>query len=442
MRHPVKARRDGRPLPYHRSARKEGYNVALGTDAKANTDGGLLDEAEREEILKEIEASVRPRRAVSETARRGGYRGAILPLAANAGALLLVALAAFIVPGLYDIDERRLVGEAGAGPAAAGELVRALRQEAEEQIQERDETIESLRGQYLQIRGERESLRRDFDRALGAKADELEAQMRAALDAERARLRISGADEAAVAARLGQIEAAMQAQRRAELETFAAGLRSATEERDRRLAEAQARYDDELRRRTDPLKAEIERMAARGSAQEAERRELEARYQALRLEFDKAAAERSAETASLSAALREAKAQLERLEAREGGRLARLERLDALLRSYAAATSRPLTPAAQAALQATALELLQAKVDTRALLAADPVRSGNPGLGERLDRYFEYFESEYRRQGRAAALSEAIELVDSLVARREPRGLAAGDAELRRFMETLRSILR
>lgn len=417
--------------------------MAPRTDIGPNDGGGILDEAEREEILKEIEARVRPRRAEAEPARRGGYRGAFLPLAANAGALLLVVLAAFAVPGLYDIDERRLVGEAGAGPAAAGELVRVIREEAEEQIQEREETIESLRGQFLQVRGERESLRRDFDKALGAKADELEAQMRLALDAERARLGATGAAEAVVAARLREIEAEMQARRQAELEAFTAGLRSATEEKDRSLAEAQARYDEELRRRTDPLRAEIERLAAQGSAQESERRDLEGRYQALRLEYEKAAAEHSAETASLSAALREAKASAERLGAQEAARLARLERLDALVSRYtAASSSRPLTTAAQAQAQATSLELLQAKLDTRALLAAEPAKSANPGLGERLDRYFEYFEGEYRRQGRAAALSEASEVVDSLVARREPRGLAAGDAELRRFMETLRSILR
>lgn len=417
--------------------------MAPGTDTRPNEDGGILDEAEREEILKEIEAGIRPKRAAAEPARRGGHRGAILPLAANAGAIILVVLAAFVVPGLYDIDERRLVGEAGAGPAAAGELVRAIRHEAEEQIQEREETIESLRRQYLQIRGERESLRRDFDKALGEKADELEARMRLALDAERARLGASGAAEAVVAARLRELEAGMQAQRRDELEAFAAGLRSARDEKDRSLAEAQARYDEELRRRTDPLRAEIERLSASGSAQEAERRDLEARYQALRLEYDKAAAERSAETASLNAALREAKASAERLGAQEAARLARLERLDALVSRYtAASSSRPLATASQAAAQATALELLQAKLDTRAMLAAEPAKSANPGLGERLDRYFEYFEVEYRRQGRAAALAEASEVVDSLVARREPRGLAAGDAELRRFMDSLRSILR
>lgn len=416
--------------------------MAPGTDTGPKDGGGLLDEAEREEILKEIEASVLPKRAAAEPARRGGYRGAVLPIAANAGALLLVVLSAFIVPGLYDIDERRLVAAAGAEPAAAVELVRAIRQEAEERIQDREETIETLRGQYLRIRGERESLRRDFDRALQAKSEELEARMRVALDDERARLGASGAAEAAVTARLRALESELQAQRQAELEAFAAVLRSATEERDRSLAEAQARYDEELRRRTEPLRAEIERLAARGSAQESERRDLEARYRALRLEFDKAAAERSAETASLTAALREAQASAERLGAQEAARLARLERLDALVRSYAAGPSRPLTAASQASAQATALELLQAKVDTRALLAAEPAKGANPGLGERLDRYFEYFEGEYRRQGRAAALAEAAEVVESLAASREPRGLAAGDAELRRFMETLRSILR
>jgi chromosome segregation ATPase len=398
----------------------------------------MISDDEREEILKEIERSVHVGRAKLEAAKGSGVSGALLPFAVNAGALLLVALAVLFVPGFYDIDERRLVSDGGPNSVGASELFRALRREADEQIQEREETIESLQYQFLQVRSERESLQKDFEQRLSARAGELESQLRAALDSERQRLSASGVADAAADARLRELETRLQAERQGELAAFSARLQAETAEKDRSLAEAQARYDDELKRRTDPLMAEIDRLTAQGSAQAAERQGLAARYDSLLRELEKAQADRSAETAALRKDLQDTKALAERLQAQESARKVQVERLNALLRRYAASPA----PSPSASAQAGMLELLQAKVDTRALLATEPVKASNPGLAERLDRYFEDYEDEYRSQGRAAALKEAGEIIDSLIARRDPRNLSAGDAELRRFMEKLQALIK
>jgi chromosome segregation ATPase len=356
----------------------------------------------------------------------------------NAGALLLIALAVLFVPGFYDIDERRLVSDGEQNSVGASELFRALRREADEQIQEREETIESLQYQFLQARSERESLQKDFEQRLSARAGELESELRAALDSERQRLSASGVAAAAADARLRELETRLQTERQSELAAFSARLQAETAEKDRSLAEAQARYDDELKRRTEPLKAEIDRLTAQGSAQAAERQGLAARYDSLRRELEKAQADRLAETAALRRELEDTRTLAERLQSQESARKAQQERLSALLRRYAASSA----PAPSASAQAGMLDLLQAKVDTRALLASEPVKASNPGLAERLDRYFEDYEDEYRRQGRAAALSEAGEIIDSLIARRDPRNLSSGDAELRRFMEKLQTLIK
>ncbi len=412
--------------------------MAPSDNRELNADSGMISDDEREEILREIERSVHAGRAKLEPAKSRGVSGAVLPFAVNAGALILVALAAWFVPGLYDIDEQRLVSDVGQNSAGASELFRALRREADEEIQEREETIESLQYQYLQVRGERESLQKDFDKRLSARAGELENELRAALDSERQRLSASGVADAAADARLRELESRLQAERQSELAAFSARLQAETAEKDRSLAEAQARYNDELKQRTDPLKAEIDRLTAQGSAQAAEQESLAARYDKLRRELEKAQADRSAETAALRKELQDTKALAERLQAQEGARKAQLERLNALLRRYAASPGSAPSASAQAGM----LELLQAKVDTRALLASEPAKSANPGLAERLDRYFEDYEEEYRRQGRAAALSEAAEILDSLIARRDPRNLSAGDAELKRFMEKLQALFK
>jgi len=412
--------------------------VAAIAGNELNAASGMISDDEREEILKDIEKSVHVNRAMLEPATSSGTKGTALPIAVNAGALLLIALAVLFVPGLYDIDERRLVGDGGPNSAGASELFRALRREADEQILEREETIESLQFQYFQVRSERESLQRDFEQRLSARAGVLESELRAALDTERQRLSASGVTEASADARLRELEARLQAQRQSELAAFSARLQAETAEKDRSLAEAQSRYNDELKQRTDPLKAEIDRLTALGNAQASEQQSLAVRNEALRRELEKAQAERSAEAAALRRELQDSKALAERLQAQESARKAQMERLTALLRRYAAAPSS--APSARA--QASMLELLQAKVDTRALLASEPVKSANPGLAERLDRYFEDYEDEYRRQGRAAALSEAAEIIDSLIARRDPRGLSAGDAELKRFMEKLQALMK
>ncbi len=408
------------------------------SQSELNADSGIISDDEREEILREIERSVHVARASLEPAKKTGGSGALLPIAVNAGALLLVALAVLFVPSLYDIDEKRLVSGSGPNSAAASELFRALRREADEEIQEREETIESLQYQYFQVRSERESLQRDFEQRLSARAGALESELRAALETERLRLSASGVAEAAADARLRELETRLQAQRQSELAAFSARLQAETAEKDRSLAEAQARYNDELKQRTDPLKAEIDRLTAQGSAQAAEQESLAGRYNKLSRELEKAQADRSAETAALRKELQDTKALAERLQAQESARKAQLERLNALLRRYAAAPS--TAPSASA--QASMLELLQAKVDTRALLATEPAKSANPGLAERLDRYFVDYEDEYRRQGRAAALAEAAEILDSLIARRDPRNLSSGDAELKRFMEKLQALMK
>lgn len=410
--------------------------MATSTETEPHAGYGMISDDEREEILKEIESSVRPGRAAIEPAgRRGG--GAALPLAVNAAALILVAAALILIPGFYDLGERRLVGEAEP-EAAAGDLYRALRLESDERIQERDETIGSLQSKYSQVLGERESLRRDFDRRVDVRAGQLEAELRAELDVERLSLIASGAAEAVAEARLRELEERLQAQRRSELADFSARLQAEISEKDRSLAEAQARFVDELQRRTDPLKAEIELLTAREGSRAQAQRDLLSRNESLRRELEKAKADYAAELAAMTGELRDVRAEADRLRGRESARRAQEERLGALLIRYTAAPA----PAVAAGPQPGALELLQAKVDTRALLASEPVKSAYPGLAERLDRYFEYYEAEYRRQGRAAALRETSEIVEGLAARREPRGLSQGDAELRRFMEALKAALR
>ncbi|TFG79556.1 MAG: hypothetical protein E4H20_11875, partial [Spirochaetales bacterium] len=352
--------------------------------------GGMISEDERREILEEIEESVRVKREPLAPTSARGSNGAALPLAVNIGALILVALTVFLVPGFYNISERRLVDPEMETAGGAVEFFRALRHEADLEIQEQEQTIETLQQQYVQVKAEREALRKDFDRQLQGRADELETGLKATLDAERARLAASGQTEAASQARLAELQATLQAERSRELEAFSVRLQEEADKRDKELSDTQARFNDELRQRTEPLKAEIERLSSIDASQRLASQDLARRYESLRRESAAKQAELIAETETLRLQLYEAKAIAKRLEPQQDARRTLLERLEILARSYASA---PIGSGHQAMEQATMLMLLQAKVDTRALLAAEPLRSSHPGLAERLDEYFRNYEN-------------------------------------------------
>ena len=408
---------------------------------RGSTPDPSASEDERQDTLREIEELVHAgRRPIGDTKKiRAGASGALLPVVVAGASLALMSAGILLLPGLYDRDEARVVGPSAAGPAGGSELFRALRQEAGEQIEEREKAIGELRTQYDRARSERETLRREFDSRLAARAQELETGIAEELEAERRRLASGGLTEAAVAARLKEFQDRQERERRTELEAFQARLSAEAAERDRQLAAAAARYNEELRRSTDPLKAEIERLAAERRGSEEAQRQMERRYDEALAESARVRKDYEDRIAALERRLREADSQIARLSAAETRRAAARDRVDALLRTARGESART---ASRAGDQDLLLDLLKAKTEVRALLAEEPVKSSRPGLAERLDRYFETFEGEYRSQGRKQGLAEAAEAADSAAAGRPARGLPAGDSDLVKFLEKLRELLR
>ncbi len=400
-----------------------------------------IPEEERQDTLREIEELIRAgHRPIGDGKKlHPGASGAILPAIVIAASLSLMAAGFLILPRLYDRDEARMVLPAEAGSGGGAELFRALREEAGQQIEEREKAIGELRTQYDRARTERETLKREFDARLAARAKELEAGITEELEAERRRLAAEGLTEAAVAARLKEFQDRQERERKAELDAFQARLSAEAAERDRQLAAAAARYNEELQRSTDPLKAEITRLTAERRGSEEARVQLERRYDEAVSEAARARKDYEDRIAVLERRLRDADVQLSRLSAAETRRAAASDRVDALLRT---ARGEPARTTSRTGDQELLLDLLKAKAEVRALLAEEPAKSSRPGLAERLDRYFETFEGEYRSQGRKQGLSEASEAAESAAAGRLARGLPAGDPDLANFLEKLRELLR
>lgn len=400
---------------------------------------GAVPDNERRETLREIEEIVLARRrsmAADHGDVRRGASGALLPAVVNSAALFLVAAALVFLPRLYDVGERRLLGPESAQDSGGSELFRAFREEAEGQIQEREETIEILRGEYDKARGERESLRRNFDDLLETRARELSARSQAQLEAERARLAEEGLSTAQTVARLTALKEKLERDRAAEMEAYTARLRAEAEERERQLAAAAARYNEKLTEQTDPLMAEIRRLSAQSRTGEEERRDLERRYADAKAQGEAVREAYEGRLSSLDEELRRSREARAGLEASEAARAAVRNRLDALIAAGAEA------PGDGPAESPELLELLKAKVEVRALLAEEPAKTTHPGLFDRLDHFFREYEDVYRTEGRRRGLTEAAEILDGLRGRETAPALPPPDPELTRFLEKLSELLR
>jgi DNA repair exonuclease SbcCD ATPase subunit len=416
---------------------------------------------EREEILREIENNIRVSREALVQEGTSGSRGLLLPAAVNIGALVLLAAAVLFVPRLFDISERRLVDPETANSAEAAGLFKALRQEADEQLQEQQAAIESLQQQYGKVRDEREALRRDFDSRLKEKSDALQDELKLALETERQKLNASGLADAAAEAKLRELETRLQAERTATIEAYSARLQSESAERERQLAASQSRFSEELRQKTDPLAAEIEKLRAQGKLQQAAQEDLARRYEAarteitalqsghvqeveaLRRDMQELTRRHNEEQAALRRDLQESRKAADSLQARlqsaEASRAALRDRLEAMARRYGATGSPSKEKESE---RAARIELLAAKVEVRELLASEPLKSTHPGLAEKLDAFFLESEETYRAEGMRKGFAEASGIVDSLAAARTPPASTAGALELQRFLESLRQLLK
>jgi DNA repair exonuclease SbcCD ATPase subunit len=413
-------------------------DAPTGMETMPTDDTGIVPEDERDDILREIEESIGKSRGSLNLESNSASSGAAIPAAVNAGALVLMALTLLIVPRIYDTGERRLVDPSTSDTYDSAGLYRALRREADERIEERETTIEALQEEYGRVLSEREALRENFDARLALKANELESGLRTAIEAERRRLASSDLADEAIETGLRDLEARLQDERAKELQAYEESLRAESASRERELAAAASRYGEELTRRTDPLTAEIELLMAQREMQRASERELSRRNDEAAAEIARLESERDGLAESRRRDRLEFSAFEARSRAEEAARLALRNRVEAML-DKPGETERG-TGSDQAAL-GTRIDLMQAKVEARRIIAAEPVRSEYPDLAERLDRFFLYSEEEYRTAGRLAGIAEIAALIDAIAARRAPQEREAYDPALRPILESLLELL-
>lgn len=227
-----------------------------------------VSEEERREISEQISAALRRQgpslEEVNYTPKR---RGVMLPLLVNLFAVLLVALTIGIIPRIMQPDA---VSEAATETelrGAEGLVIGSVRQEAEAELQAKEQEIVSIESRLAIADQERTELAEQFDEAIAAREEALRQELEAELSAARSRLEEDGAGAAEIEAEIRALEAQREAELLSELQ---AERQAAQEELARRETELQAelaRARDEQQALEAELQAELQAERA-GMAQE------------------------------------------------------------------------------------------------------------------------------------------------------------------------------
>jgi len=178
---------------------------------------------DQKDILKAIEdvalqnkITARPEDFVVHAAKRGVLFPVIVIVASVVG--LVAGGAGFYF--LFQQGQTNIVKGTVGTITAEGQLIQAVRQEANNKILAKDQEITSIQGRLADIDKQRADLQTNMDSKVSAKEAELRAQMATALDDEKARLQKQGLTQAVIAQRLADEEKQRTADVQKQLDAF------------------------------------------------------------------------------------------------------------------------------------------------------------------------------------------------------------------------------
>ncbi len=245
---------------------------ASGPQLSFDAESGISKEDQKdilqtiENVVTENRIAAKPEDFVVKAAKRGVLFPSMVIVAAVAA--LVAGAAAFYF--LFQRGETQIVrGQLGT-ITAEGQLIQAVRQEANSRIEEKNQEISSIQVRLADIDKQRQDLQANMDSKVSQKERELRAEMASALEAEKARLTREGLSQQAIAVRMQQLEAQRTAFLQRQLEEY------------RRQAEAErVRAEQNLKTLQDNFTANLARANAEKQQvlTDAQKREQELRGQ-------------------------------------------------------------------------------------------------------------------------------------------------------------------
>lgn len=236
------------------------------SDIQFDSEAGISKE-DQKDVLQEIENVVTKNRIVTTPADfivKADKRGVLFPVLVIVSAVIALGLGGSAFYFLFQRGESQIVRAPVGTITAEGQLIQAVRREANGKILEKNQQINTIQGRLADIDKQRQDLQSNMDSKVSQKEQELRAQMASALEAEKARLQKEGLSQQAIAARMQQLEAQRAAQLQRAMEAYRKEAETARLQSEQNLKTMQQEFTANL------TKVNTERQQAISDAQKRE----------------------------------------------------------------------------------------------------------------------------------------------------------------------------
>ncbi|HUI72411.1 MAG TPA: hypothetical protein VL354_17970, partial [Spirochaetia bacterium] len=196
--------------------------VTVSADFDFGAESGISKE-DQKDIQREIENVVTENRIATRPEDfdvKAEKRGVLFPALVIAAAVVALIGGGAAFYFLFQRGETTIVRGTLGTITAEGQLIQAVRQEANARIDEKNQEINSIQGRLADIDKQRQDLQSNMDAKVSAREQELRNQMAAALTAERSRLQAEGLSRQAIAVRMQELERQRNGQLARQLDAF------------------------------------------------------------------------------------------------------------------------------------------------------------------------------------------------------------------------------
>jgi hypothetical protein len=236
------------------------------SDIQFDSESGISKE-DQKDVLQEIENVVTKNRIVTtpeDFIVKANKRGVLFPVLVVVSAVVALGIGGSAFYFLFQRGESQIVRGAVGTITAEGQLIQAVRREANGKILEKNQEINTIQGRLADIDKQRQDLQANMDTKVSQKEQELRAQMASALEAEKERLQKEGLSKQAIALRMQQLEAQRASQLQHAMDAFKKEAEASRLQAEQNLKTMQAEFSANLN------KANTERQQAILDAQKRE----------------------------------------------------------------------------------------------------------------------------------------------------------------------------
>lgn len=173
-------------------------------------------------------------------------QGNLIPLLINVGAVLILLAGAFSLLSYFNREERSLISESATVLSAEGKLIEALREESEEQLNQKDQQIAEIQDRLENLRTQAETAKLDTEARILEREDQLRAELEAELAAERQKLRAEGLSASVINDQLRRLEQRLTAENQSQLAAFRRQSEEELAEKEAELAALEEQYRQSL----------------------------------------------------------------------------------------------------------------------------------------------------------------------------------------------------